>query len=195
MGWRVEFFIEGEGVTNVAYISLYLCSPYGCMHIPDIMWVHMGVDPLYSSLWELSQSDLYQIHSNLLKMTPFRSISRGVRINFHPPENMQCIIGGIMLSTPSLYTSFWDTIRTYRHFITPLHPLGHSLNGKRVCGMTFGESNGHLRATDPPFGAISILIMFLKCFSSHSYPVAIENACSSVAAYSQPWSVVTCTPT
>ena len=32
--------------------------------------------------------------------------------------------------------------------------------------------------------------MFLKCFSSQLYPVAIENDCSSTAAYLHFWSVV-----
>ena len=75
----------------------------------------------------LSWFDFSQIHSNLIKATPFRSISIThpnpvlirVWIHFLPPENMWHIIGGIMLSTPSLYTSFWDTIQTRRHLITP----------------------------------------------------------------------------
>jgi len=73
----------------------------------------------------------------------------------------------------------------------PLSPFGHPLICERVCRYiavlwnNFWMKQWTLTGCGPPFGVISVLIMFLKCFSSQSYPVAIENTCSSTAAYLQ----------
>ena len=81
-------------------------------------------------------------------------------------------------------------------FHLPLPPLGHPTISERVhrhivcLWDDFWKQQWTPTGHGPPFGAISILIMFLKCFSFWSYPVAIESACSSTIAYLQPWSVV-----
>ena len=111
----------------------------------------------------LSQSDFSQIHSNPIKATPFGSIlithpnlvPIRVQIHFLPSENMWHIIGGIMLSIPSLYTSFWDTIQTHGHFITPyLHlDVPQLVKGfadtRWFYGMTFEWNNPHQLAMNP----------------------------------------------
>jgi len=75
----------------------------------------------------VSWSNFYQIHSNLIKKTPFGSkltthpnpTPVQAWIHFPPPKNVRCVDGGIILSISSLFTSFWDTIQFHRHLITP----------------------------------------------------------------------------
>ena len=122
-----------------------------CCIVSPVAWMSHGkqvVDYNY-----LSWSDFYQIQSNLIKTTNSEAQSRGLQTHVIRPENMRRIIGGIMLSTPSSYTSFQNTIQTQGHFISPyphwdIPQIGERVHGHIAC-LWDESNNGPLLAMDP----------------------------------------------